>query len=46
MLAEGRYAFRRAPWVAAAPGIAITLTVWAINKLADGLQRMLTRECS
>ncbi len=45
MLAEGRYAFRLAPWVAAAPGIAITLTVWAINSLADGLQRVLAREC-
>ena len=31
MLAEGRVAFRTAPWVSAAPGLAITLLVLAVN---------------
>jgi peptide/nickel transport system permease protein len=35
MLAEGRNAFRDAPWIAIAPGLAITLTVWSINSLVD-----------
>ena len=35
MLAEGRAAFRSAPWISLAPGIAITLTVWAVNRIAD-----------
>lgn len=35
MLAEGRAAFRVAPWIALAPGLAITLTVWSVNSLAD-----------
>jgi len=34
MLADGRQAFRTAPWVAIAPGVAISLTVFAINLLA------------
>lgn len=35
MLAEGRQAFRLAPWVAAAPGLAITVTVLLANRAAD-----------
>lgn len=35
ILAEGRSAFRTAPWIGIAPGMAITLLVWAINDLAD-----------
>lgn len=35
MLAEGRSAFRTAPWIGIAPGMAITLLVWAVNDLAD-----------
>ncbi len=34
MLAEGRAALRAAPWVGLAPGLAITLTVMAVNRLA------------
>ena len=37
MLSEGRAAFRAAPWISFAPGLAITLTVWAANSLADQL---------
>jgi len=37
MLAEGRTAFRDAPWIAVAPGLAITITVWAVNSLVDDL---------
>jgi peptide/nickel transport system permease protein len=39
MLAEGRAAFRSAPWISAAPGILISATVWAVNDLADQLVR-------
>ncbi len=35
MLAEGRNTLQDAPWVAIAPGIAITLTIWSINSLVD-----------
>jgi ABC-type dipeptide/oligopeptide/nickel transport system permease subunit len=35
MLAESRMAFRVAPWVSIAPGLAITVTVMAVNRLAD-----------
>ena len=35
ILAEGRAAFRVAPWIAFAPGMAITLTVWAMNHIVD-----------
>lgn len=35
MLAEGRTAFRVAPWIGLVPGLAITATVWAVNRLAD-----------
>jgi len=37
MLAEGRVAFRDAPWIALAPGLAITVTVWSINSLVGNL---------
>jgi peptide/nickel transport system permease protein len=37
MLADGRQAFRTAPWVAAAPGVALSLTVFAINLLSGSL---------
>ncbi|HMM28105.1 MAG TPA: ABC transporter permease [Aggregatilineaceae bacterium] len=39
MLADGRQAFRTAPWIALAPGVALSATVLAINWLADGLDR-------
>lgn len=35
MLADGRQAFRTAPWVALAPGVALSATVLAINWLAE-----------
>jgi peptide/nickel transport system permease protein len=35
MLAEGRNTLYNAPWVAIAPGLAITLTIWSINSLFD-----------
>lgn len=34
MLAEGREAFRDAPWIGLVPGLAITVTVIALNQLA------------
>lgn len=37
MLADGRAAFRFAPWISIVPGLGITLTVWAINRLADAI---------
>lgn len=37
MLRDGRQAFRVAPWVALAPGAALSLTVFAINLLASSL---------
>jgi peptide/nickel transport system permease protein len=37
MLADGRQAFRTAPWVAIAPGVALSVTVLAINMLAGSL---------
>ena len=40
-LAEGRALLREAPWVATAPGLAITLTVLAFNLLGDALQDAL-----
>lgn len=39
MLNEGRAVFRAAPWVALPPGLAITLTVYATNRLADARQQ-------
>jgi peptide/nickel transport system permease protein len=41
MLAEGRGLLRDAPWVATAPGLAITLTVLAFNLLGDALRDAL-----
>ncbi len=38
MLAEARYAFRVAPWMSIPPGLAITATVMAVNRLADASQ--------
>jgi ABC-type dipeptide/oligopeptide/nickel transport system permease subunit len=38
MLYEGRQAFRSAPWIAAAPGVAITLVVIFVNRVADQIQ--------
>jgi peptide/nickel transport system permease protein len=37
MLAEARLALPAAPWVAAAPAVAITLAVWSVNALGDAL---------
>lgn len=41
MLNEGRGYLRNAPWVSAAPGLAITLTVLAVNLLGDCLRDAL-----
>lgn len=41
MLAEGRTLLRHAPWVATAPGLAITLSVLAFNLLGDALRDAL-----
>ena len=41
MLAEGRAAFRVAPWISLAPGLMLSLTIWAVNDLAD---RILQRD--
>ncbi len=41
MLNEGRGYLRNAPWVSAAPGLAITLTVLAVNLLGDSLRDTL-----
>jgi peptide/nickel transport system permease protein len=41
MLNEGRGYLRDAPWVTVAPGLAIALTVLAINLLGDTLQDVL-----
>jgi len=38
MLREERSAFRIAPWLCIAPGIAIAWTVLAFNLIGDGLQ--------
>jgi peptide/nickel transport system permease protein len=43
MLADGRQVFRIAPWVAIAPGVALSLTVFGINLLASGLNRRARR---
>jgi peptide/nickel transport system permease protein len=37
MLAEARIALPAGWWVAAAPAVAITLAVWSVNALGDGL---------
>lgn len=41
MLNEGRGYLRQAPWITAAPGLAIMLTVLSINLLGDGLRDAL-----
>jgi len=43
MLAEGRGYLRDAPWISTFPGLALTLTVLAVNLLADRLQETLRR---
>ncbi len=35
MLADGRQVYRVAPWAALAPGLAIMLTLFVVNRLAD-----------
>ncbi len=40
MLYEGRQAFRSAPWIAAAPGLAVTITVILVNRAADEVTRL------
>lgn len=40
MLADGRDAFRSAPWIAVAPGVALTVLVWSVNSLADSWARL------
>jgi peptide/nickel transport system permease protein len=40
MLAEGRQAFRAAPWVAAVPGFAITLIVVAMNRATSAIGKL------
>jgi peptide/nickel transport system permease protein len=37
MLADGRQVYRIAPWVALAPGLAIMLTLFVVNRLADAI---------
>ena len=39
MLREERSAFRIAPWLCVAPGVAIAWTVLAFNLISDGLQQ-------
>ena len=41
MLAEGRLLLRHAPWVSAFPGLAITLSVLAVNLVGDALRDAL-----
>ncbi len=43
MLNEGRAAFRVAPWIGFPPGIAIMVTIFAINRLADAWQDSVMR---
>jgi len=46
MLAEGRALLRNAPWIATAPGLAITLSVLAFNLLGDALRDALDSQQS
>ena len=39
MLAENRQTFRAAPWAVIAPGVAIMITLLAVNLFADPLTR-------
>jgi len=41
MISEARPLLDRAPWVALAPGIAMGITVIAVNLLGDGLREAL-----
>lgn len=41
MIAEGRHSFLIAPWIIFFPGVALSLTVLAVNLLGDGLRDML-----
>jgi peptide/nickel transport system permease protein len=41
MIAEGRHFFLIAPWIIFFPGLALSLTVLAVNLLGDGLRDML-----
>jgi len=41
MVAEARPYLERAPWVALAPGLAICLTVIAVNLMGEGLRKQL-----
>jgi peptide/nickel transport system permease protein len=41
MLSEGRGYLRQAPWMTAAPGLAIMITVLAVNLVGDGLRDAL-----
>jgi peptide/nickel transport system permease protein len=41
MLSEGRGYLRQAPWITAAPGLAIMITVLAVNLVGDGLRDAL-----
>ena len=45
-LSEGRRYLRTAPWVPAAPGIAIFITVMSINLLGDGIREALDPQAS
>ncbi len=45
-LAEGRRYLRTAPWVPAAPGVAIFITVMSINLLGDGIREALDPQAS
>lgn len=44
MLSVGRSFLHQAPWYSIFPGLTITLTVLALNGLADGLQTALDRD--
>ncbi len=41
MLSEGRGYLRQAPWIVAAPGLALAFTVLSINMVGDGLRDAL-----
>lgn len=41
MLAEGRGVLNQAPWIGIYPGLAVALTVLALNLIGDGLRRRL-----
>ena len=41
MMAEGRLYFQIAPWIVLVPGLALALTVLAVNVLGDGLRDTL-----